>query len=546
LKQAALAAYSLPVLIADPVRSALTRTVTVQVADLTRFEYGCCRSAFALDLIDYALGCADRHTGAMPSLSAGMRLGERFTVRDRIGVGGMSQVWRAEDNVLGRLVAVKVLTAAMAADPALRTATWTEARAAARLAHPHVTQVYDYGEASLPDGGVLPYLVMELVDGQSLADRLRSGPLPWRQAVSVCADVAAAVAAAHRIGVVHRDVKPGNVMLTSAGAKVLDFGVAVLAGGPAMAHGGRLVGTPAYAAPERLQPGAARPESDVYALGVLLYESLCGRLPIALTTWPDAAAAHHVGAAVPEPDVVGLPDQIRRLCSACRSHDPGQRPTAEQVAQTLAGAAGPLIATSDQHTAVEKRPVPPAGATYAVGSASVRHHPPTMIDHGMLAPPEAPHLAQPRPISRPVLLGLIGAILVLGLALVIAMANRPTSAPRQTGQPAAPATVRTTPAPPVSPTPTPTPTATTPSAIADELDATIAAALAAGRIDSDAAKSLQDKVKDLRESHNQHKAGKSADEVQERVDELLGDGKIDQQTADQLATALQPLLVTNE
>src|SRR5215813_4042332 len=108
----------------------------------------------------------------------GMALHGRFTLRARIGTGGMSEVWRADDHVLGRTVAVKTLAVPLAADPLLRAATWREARAAAQLAHPHITQVYDYGEADLPDGGVLPYLVMELVEGQSLADRLRSGPLP--------------------------------------------------------------------------------------------------------------------------------------------------------------------------------------------------------------------------------------------------------------------------------------------------------------------------------------------------------------------------------
>jgi serine/threonine-protein kinase len=473
-----------------------------------------------------------------------MRLGNRFTVRDLIGLGGMSQVWRAEDDVLGRPVAVKVLTAAMAADPTLRTATWTEARAAARLAHPHVTQVYDYGEAALPDGSVLPYLVMELVDGQSLADRLRLGPLPWQQAVSVCADVAAAVAAAHRIGVVHRDIKPGNVMLTSAGAKVLDFGVAVLAGGQPAAQEGRLVGTPAYAAPERLRPGAAGMEGDVYALGVLLYETLSGYPPVAVTNWQDAAVAHRAAAAVLEPDVPGLPVQVRRLCSSCLSRDARERPTAEQVAQTLARAAGQPIPAADHHTLVNApRPVPPPGAGYAIGSAKLPH-PPTMIDSGTSALPVLPDLEHPRRMSRPLLLGLIGAIVVLGLALVLVVTNWPSSAPGQTGQPAASSTFPTATTPPASPIPTPT--ATTAQGIADELDTIIAAGLAAGRIDSDVANSLQDEVKNIRESRNQRKLRQNAQELQKKINELVHDGKIDRQTADQLTAALQPLIANND
>jgi serine/threonine protein kinase len=124
------------------------------------------------------------------------------------------------NEVLGRPVAVKVISAALASDPLLRAATWTEARAAARLTHPHVTQVYDCGEASLPNGTEVAYLVTELVDGQSLADRLRFGPLPWRQAVETGAQVAAALAAAHRVGVVHRDLEihPGGASAPAVNA----------------------------------------------------------------------------------------------------------------------------------------------------------------------------------------------------------------------------------------------------------------------------------------------------------------------------------------
>src|SRR5690348_691141 len=161
----------------------------------------------------------------MTPFAPGATLHGRFALRERIGAGGMSEVWRADDEVLGRPVAVKALAVPLAADPVLRAATWREARAAAKLTHPNVTAVYDYGEAPMPGGAVLPYLVMELVDGESLADRLRSGPLPWPEATRIGAQVAAALSVAHGLGIVHRDIKPGNVMLTAGGAKVLDFGI---------------------------------------------------------------------------------------------------------------------------------------------------------------------------------------------------------------------------------------------------------------------------------------------------------------------------------
>ncbi|MEV1147878.1 serine/threonine-protein kinase, partial [Micromonospora sp. NPDC049799] len=231
----------------------------------------------------------------MSPFTTSLRLHDRYVLRERIGRGGMSEVWRADDEVLHRPVAVKALAGELATDPQLRATIQREARAAARLSHPHVTQVYDYGEATLAGGVVVPYLVMELVEGRNLADRLASGPLPWPEAVRMAGQVAAALAAAHRIGVVHRDIKPGNVMLTDTGAKVLDFGIAALAGPhhPLAGQTGELLmGTPAYFAPERMRPGPPDPASDVYALGALLYRTLTGRAPRPVQTWEDALEVH--------------------------------------------------------------------------------------------------------------------------------------------------------------------------------------------------------------------------------------------------------------
>src|SRR5689334_16527034 len=146
-------------------------------------------------------------------------LAGRYRLVERLGAGGMSVVWRGYDEVLGRPVAVKVLAAELVSDAELRGRVRREARAAARLSHPNITNVYDYGER---DDGT-PYVVMELVDGQSLAQRMASGPLPWRTAVRVAAQVASALAAAHAQGLVHRDVTPANVMLSRSGVKVVDF-----------------------------------------------------------------------------------------------------------------------------------------------------------------------------------------------------------------------------------------------------------------------------------------------------------------------------------
>ncbi|WP_433318899.1 serine/threonine-protein kinase [Micromonospora sp. CA-269861] len=276
----------------------------------------------------------------MSPLMPTLRLHDRYVLHERIGLGGMSEVWRGDDEVLGRPVAIKVLAGQFATDPQLRATIQREARAAARLTHPHVTQVYDYAEATLDGGVVVPYLVMELVDGHNLADRLRTGPLPWPEAVRVAGQIAAALAAAHRIGVVHRDVKPGNVMLTDTGAKVLDFGIAAL-GSLDSQSGEPLMGTPAYFAPERLTAGPPDPASDVYALGALLYRSLTGRAPLPVQSWEDALEVHRRGTPVPPLRVPGLPADIAELTVACLAANPADRPSAAHLARRF-GAGQPV------------------------------------------------------------------------------------------------------------------------------------------------------------------------------------------------------------
>ncbi|MFC4017198.1 serine/threonine-protein kinase [Micromonospora sp. GCM10011542] len=466
-----------------------------------------------------------------------LRLHDRYVLHERIGLGGMSEVWRADDEVLGRPVAVKVLAGKLAADPQLRATIQREARAAARLTHPHVTQVYDYGEATLTGGTVVPYLVMELVDGHNLADRLRLGPLPWPEAVRVAGQIAAALAAAHRIGVVHRDVKPGNVMLTDTGAKVLDFGIAAL-GGPhhplAAQTGEPLMGTPAYFAPERLADGPPNPASDVYALGVLLYRTLTGQTPLPVQTWEDALEVHRRHTPVPPLRVAGLPADIAELTLACLAADPARRPTAAQLA-TRFGAGQPVEPPTQLLTAL--RPKGPA-------------HPPTLIER----PPVGPRPTPPRPRrrSRRPLAVLTAAALagVVGLGVLFAQngdddpGSSPGAVPVTTTTPATPppssAAEPTTPPPSPStssaPPPTGRPVPVSLRQVTDEFYTVLARAQARGDIDRMTAEDLRGDLNDLNR-RTKDRAKRIAD-LRERIAEGVDRRRIPADTGAELDALL--------
>ncbi|MFD0688870.1 protein kinase domain-containing protein [Actinomadura fibrosa] len=251
----------------------------------------------------------------------GDRLGDRYVLEEPAGSGGMATVWRAVDSVLDRSVAVKVPRGDWTEESSRRLL--REAQAAAGLAHPSITGVYDYGEH-----GRVPYVVMELLNGETLAARLARGPLPWREAAGVCARVADALAAAHAAGVVHRDIKPANVVLTPVGVKVLDFGIAFT--GPATGAGGPLLGTPAYVAPELLDGAEPSAAADLFSLGVVLRTALLGGPP----------SADPAGLDGPDAIAADVPADVADLCRRCLAPDPADRPSAAEAAEALASAAG--------------------------------------------------------------------------------------------------------------------------------------------------------------------------------------------------------------
>ncbi len=270
------------------------------------------------------------NSGSAPTpVAAGSRIADRYLLLHPIGTGGMGTVWQAADDVLDRQVAVKVLAAALTGDPEFRQRLRREARAAARLDHPHITHVYDYGEVGM-DGQTVQYLVMELLSGPTLAARLRTGPLEITEVAKIGAEVADALASAHGRGVIHRDITPGNVMLTPTGTKLLDFGISTVAGDAAMTAAGRTLGTPAYLAPERIAGRAATPAADVYALAAVLTHALTGHT-VYQGNWSAQAHAHLHD----EPVLDDVPTDLVSLVRACLAKDPQVRPTAAEVALAL-------------------------------------------------------------------------------------------------------------------------------------------------------------------------------------------------------------------
>jgi serine/threonine-protein kinase len=259
-----------------------------------------------------------------------------------LAAGGMGEVWAARDLLLDRAVAVKVLGGAFAGDSRAAERLRREARAAGRVEHPAIARVLDLGE----DGG-RPYLVMELLEGESLAERIaRTGPMDPAEAAGVVAAVAGALEAAHRAGIVHRDVKPGNVFLTSDGqVKVLDFGIARAAGDATLTTGD-LIGTAAYLAPERALGHRATAASDVYALGVVLYELLAGRRPFEAGSNIELAMAHVN--AEPVPLALAAPSTPPSLAAACEramAKDPAARPRSAAAFARLVTDPGPAPPT---------------------------------------------------------------------------------------------------------------------------------------------------------------------------------------------------------
>jgi len=259
------------------------------------------------------------------TLAPSTLLGDRYALVDRLAVGGMGEVWCADDSVLGRAVAVKILRDEYAGDSTFRARFRAEAQNAACLVHPNVAQVFDFNEGD-ESPGTPPWLVMELIRGEPLSELIaREAPLPADRIWSIIGQAASALAAAHAAGVVHRDIKPANLLLCQDGTvKVTDFGIARAAGSSSVTSTGVMLGTPHYLSPEQVAGQSASPASDFYALGVVAYECLTGNRPFQGEPMAVLIAQRDEP---PPPVPESAPPALRELVNALLDKDPDKRPT---------------------------------------------------------------------------------------------------------------------------------------------------------------------------------------------------------------------------
>lgn len=440
----------------------------------------------------------------MRAFEPGLMFAGRYRLLELLGSGGMSQVWRARDQVLDRLVAVKVLSPELVRDETTRDVLRREARAMAMVSDPHVANIHDYDEYRA-DGEILPFVVMELVHGRTLAQALGHGPLPWPEAVRMAAQVASALAAAHEHGVIHCDVTPANVVLTRTGVKVVDFGIAtVLGAGRAETR----FGTMGYVAPECFDPKARiTPAVDVYSLGAVLCEALAGR-PL--------DEAEELAGLVPD-----LPSEVVDLCRLCLADEPSARPRARDVAAAAVGAL----------------PTVHNGPAAATGAIAVPPRPTAPLPTASLKRAGWPRLVAAAAVGLAVA-ALAALYLTIGRGVQFATAPELSSP----SAPSSSAAAR----PSATPSPATPPGGVNANATAN-LRQAVLAGQAAGEIRSDCAQSLLDRIGDLQRridrgdtDNAQHRVEQIGEEINERVSE----GGVTRARAASLRAALAAVTLT--
>ncbi|VFA88941.1 Serine/threonine-protein kinase pknB [Gordonia paraffinivorans] len=417
------------------------------------------------------------------TLQNGTTIGDRYRLIRLIATGGMGQVWEALDTRLNRRVAVKVLKAEYTSDPEFIARFRAEAQTTAKLNNPGIANVFDYGETPDYNGGEpLAYLVMELVDGEPLNSVIaRLGRLSLTNTLDMLEQTGRALQAAHSQGLVHRDVKPGNILITPTGqVKITDFGIAKAVDSAPVTKTGMVMGTAQYISPEQATGDEATAASDVYSLGVVGYEALTGRRPF-LGDGAITVAMKHIREA-PPPLPTNLPANVRELIEITMAKDPRHRYAnggefADAVAAVRAGrrpprpgAAGAAVAGADAGTAVlgntvaSRPPTAPASASRPVTPRPTGRTP--------VAPPPDDSWTT----GQKVLAGVAGALLVGAICLIgfylVSSSGDDTSPPAPSTSSTVTQTFTTTVAPPPEPDDTTTTTQRTTRTTSEETTST--------------------------------------------------------------------------
>jgi serine/threonine-protein kinase len=332
---------------------------------------------------------------------------------ERIATGGMGDVWKGTDVVLGRVIAVKVLRSAMLTDPEFAARFYGEARMMAAFRHPGVVEVYDYADASQSDDEQIAYLVMAYVEGEPLSNRVKLGPMGVSETMSIVAQAADALHAAHEAGTVHRDVKPGNLIVKPTGAVVLvDFGVARSAHMTSVTAANAIVGTALYMAPEQVAKGNVSPATDIYALGSVAYHCIAGRPPFDGDNALQVALRHLEDE--PDPLPAHVPVEVRALIARAMAKQPVNRfATAAEFAEAAFAASGPMDWKRLTGTAMVS-PLSPAAPTRSVPAP-----------RGLPLSGSSPARRQPRSQTA-LLVAVLGLLAVaVGLGVAIGLTDDP-------------------------------------------------------------------------------------------------------------------------
>ena len=371
--------------------------------------------------------------------TAGVTFGGRYELSSRIAVGGMGEVWKATDSVIGRTVAIKILKDEYMGDPGFLERFRAEARHAALVNHEGIANVFDYGEEQ---GSA--YIVMELVPGEPLSTIIdRENILPPDRVLGIVAQTATALQAAHDAGLVHRDIKPGNLLITPEGrVKITDFGIARIADQVPLTATGQVMGTVQYLAPEQASGHTATPSTDIYSLGVVAYECLAGRRPFTGESQVAIAMAQINDTPPDLPD--SIPEPVRFLVYACLAKDANERPaTAAKLAQAAAALHRGDVRTAGAYVPQVLGTVVPDAATTMLPQTTLNDAATTAIPRtSVIAGQDEPHLAdlgdevepgkkKRSPWTWP-LITLIAILVIVGAGTVFAMMNGNNDEPKPT------------------------------------------------------------------------------------------------------------------